>query len=207
MDYLIYNLTESHLQELADAALLSADERETAARRGGHYLLTRCLLRRELARRLGGTPEGIRFRYSEKGKPECDGIHFNLSHSGDYLAIAFDSAPVGIDIERVRPRPRLEALARRIMCPQQLAAFRERGCPLEEFHACWCATEAWVKQAAGSIWQAADYPLLCEHGSIRTLPTPGGGDSPQPTIQLFTPAPGYQGAVATFCPMSRDARS
>ncbi len=192
MDYLIHNLADAHLHTLADPTCLSADERAVAARRGGHYLLTRSLLRHELARRLGCTPSGIHFRYSAQGKPECEGIHFNISHSGDCFAMAFDGAPVGIDVERIRPRARIEALAARFMCPEQLAAFRARGCPQEEFYTCWCAAEALVKQAAGSIWQAAEHPFILEHGCIRLLDSEQASST---SLLTFTPMPGYCAAV------------
>ncbi len=194
MDYLIFNLADAHLQSAADASLLSADERCVAEKRGARYVLTRCLLRQELARRLGGSPQHIRFRYGEQGKPECEGLHFNISHSGDCFAMAFDAAPIGIDVERVRPRARLEALAARIMCPAQLAAFRERGCPLDEFYCCWCAAEALVKQAGGSIWQAAEHPFTCQHGRL-FLP-----EDDKRALLPLSPAPGYRGVVAFVCP-------
>ncbi len=190
MDYLIYKLTDTHLLPLADATLLSEPEREAAATRGERYMLTRCLLRRELALRLGGTPQSIRLRIGEQGKPECEGIHFNISHSGDCFAMVFDTeAPVGIDVERICPRARLEALAARIMSPEQLAAFRERGCREAEFYSCWCAAEALVKQAGRSIWQAQQFPCRYEGGRIH-LPEGCGL-----TLRLFTPMPGYAGAV------------
>ncbi len=192
MDYLIHNLTDTHLSALADASLLSEKERAVAQKCGERYVLTRSLLRRELARRLNREPQDIRFRYSEQGKPACEGIHFNISHSGDCFAMAFDACPIGIDVERIRPRTRMEALARRIMSPEQLAAYCERGCPIDEFYACWCTAEALVKQAAGSIWQAKDAPFLYEHGHIRLLDE----SAPARKVQLFTPMPGYQGAVA-----------
>ncbi len=197
MDYLIYNLADAHLHAQADATLLSEDERAAAQKRGERYLITRCLLRRELARRLGMAPQDIRFRYSEQGKPECANapvpLHFNISHSGDCLALAFDSqAPIGVDVEQLRPRARLAELAERIMCLEQLAAFRERGCPQEEFFTCWCAAEALVKQAASSIWQAKEIPFVCENGRIRLLGDAAAGLCVRP----FTPMPGYAGAVA-----------
>ncbi len=197
MDYLIYNLADAHLQPLANAEHLSDEERATAQKRGKRYVLTRSLLRRELARRLGGSPAGIRIHLSEQGKPECEGIHFNISHSGDCFAMAFDADPIGIDVERIRPRTRMEALAARIMCPEQLAAFRERGCPMEEFYTCWCTAEALVKQAAGSIWQAARHPFLCEYGRIRLL---SQEEPPALNIRTFCPMPGYMGAVASIHP-------
>ncbi len=192
MDYLICNLADAHLRPLADSSLLSEEERAAAATRGERYVLTRCLLRRELARRLGCPAQDIRFRLGEHGKPECEGtpLHFNISHSGDCFAMAFDAAPIGIDVERERPRARLEALAARIMSPAQLAAFRERGCERAEFFACWCAAEALVKQAGSSIWLATEHPFLYEHGRIR-LP-----ESSPLQLRLFSPMPGYCGAVA-----------
>ncbi len=192
MDYLIYNLADAHLRSMADPACLSTEERSMAEKRGERYVLTRSLLRHELARRLGGSPGGIRFRHSEHGKPECEGIHFNISHSGECFAMAFDTAPIGIDVERIRPRARLDALAARIMCPEQLAAFRVRGCRLEEFYTCWCAAEALVKQAAGSIWQATQHPFLCEQGRIRLVDEQKASST---TIHGFTPMPGYCAAV------------
>ena len=39
------------------------------------------------------------------GKPELSGgagVHFNLSHAGDYAAAVFDEGEVGIDVEQVR---------------------------------------------------------------------------------------------------------
>ncbi len=217
MDYLIYNLTDAHLAPLADQALLSAEERVLAARRGERYVLTRCLLRRELARRLACEPGDIRFRLSEHGKPECESagkagtsIHFNISHSGDCFAMAFDTAPIGIDVEHIRPRARLDALAAHIMYPAQLAAFRQRGCPVDEFYACWCAAEALVKQAAGSIWQAAQHPFRYEQGHIypeQEEPEEPKAKASAPTVRLFTPMPGYQGAVASYTPIGKLAPS
>ncbi len=191
MDYLVYNLAAPQVMALADARLLSEDEREAAARRGERYLLVRSLLRRELARRLGGDAAGIRLHYNGTGKPLHPHIHFNISHSGDCLAMAFDqAAPVGIDVERIRPRARLESLAARIMAPEQFAAFRARQCPDDEFYACWCAAEALVKCAGTGIWQAAGQPFLYGQGRIHPLA------AGMPQVMLFSPRPGYQGAIA-----------
>ena len=42
-------------------------------------------------------------RLGEHGKPEADGIYFNLSHSGDFVVCAVsDRHPVGCDIELIK---------------------------------------------------------------------------------------------------------
>jgi len=49
--------------------------------------------------------EEIYFEYSENSKPGLrfyENIHFNISHSGDWVVCAFSSLPVGIDVEKIR---------------------------------------------------------------------------------------------------------
>lgn len=40
--------------------------------------------------------------YNEFNKPLINGIHFNISHSNDYIAICFSKNKIGIDIEKIR---------------------------------------------------------------------------------------------------------
>lgn len=49
--------------------------------------------------------EKIVFYYTEFGKPYIKElpIHFNISHSGNWIVVAIDDAPIGIDIEVLRP--------------------------------------------------------------------------------------------------------
>ncbi len=39
------------------------------------------------------------------GKPETDGIFFNISHSGDYVIGVASDTPIGCDIEKMRKAP------------------------------------------------------------------------------------------------------
>ncbi len=188
-DYLIYRFEELPTS-VADISLLDTAERVMYAKRGRFYLLERCLLKREIARRLGIDPADVRLQLSGQGKPRFPGIHFNLSHSAGLLCLAFHHTPVGVDIECIRPRKRLNCLAARIMSPGQLRCFTERGCPIDEFYACWCSAEALVKHAGLGIGCAKRFPFLYRQGNICMQ-----GDAP-PAVELFTPAPGFQGAVA-----------
>lgn len=192
MDYLVYNLAElSPTPE--DESLLSVEEREQAASRGSRFVLIRALLKRELSRRTGIPSHEIRFSLGAHGKPLWSPQPFNISHSGDFLCLAFHHASIGVDIERMRPRKHLSSLAARIMAPKQLQAFIQRGCPLQEFFDCWCAAEALVKHAGDTLWNARSYPFLYLPGvSPRIQPL---FPSP-PSVYLFSPAPSFSGAVA-----------
>lgn len=174
----------------ADLALLDERERQIHKARGDRYLLVRALLKRELSRRTGIPAEKIRFSYTPNGKPVMPGIHFNLSHSGNQLCLAFHDKPIGVDIQQIRPHAPVTKLAPRIMCPEQLELFLNRGAGTQEFFYCWCIAESLVKQAASTIWQAPRYPFLYHNGAPSPL------FSPAPQIELFSPAPGYCGAIA-----------
>lgn len=190
MEYLLYNLSGKKAAR-EDERLLDDDEREQYARRGERYLIVRALLKKELARRCGMAPGDIRFCYNEHGKPSFEQQHFNISHSGNLLCMAFHHADVGVDIQQIRPVRRMESLARRIMCEQQLEIFREQGSRTEDFFTCWCIAEALVKLHAATIWDALRYPFIYKNGRVSTAET-----LPSVKIHLFTPAEGFCGAIA-----------
>lgn len=188
MDYLIYQLSDLS-PEIIDTSSLSQEELSEASRRGGHYAFIRALLRQEIARRCQVTPNSIDFGYGSHGKPHCNMQHFNISHSGNCLCMAFHSADVGVDVERIRPRD-FKALGKRFMCPEQHEQFCTRGCPEAEFFACWTAAEALVKHAGDTMWNARQYPFIYRRGRMECL------YENAPHLHLFTPLPGYAGAIA-----------
>ena len=187
MDYLIYRLSDPVLRE--QPGVLDAEEERTAAQRGERFRVIRSLLKQELSKRCGTGAAEIHLSYGTHGKPSFRHQEFNISHSGDCLCMAFHHTPIGVDVEQVRPRS-MSRLAPRFMAPEQLAAFQERGCNTEEFFCCWCAAEALVKQAGDTIWNVRKYPFLYERGKIIPL------FEQAPQVQLFTPLPGYCGAIA-----------
>lgn len=189
MHYLIYDLREDYAPLLTPEHL-DATERAAYAARGEKYLVMRTILRRELARRSGRQPEEILFTYGENGKPEFSPLHFNISHSGDKLALAFHDMAVGIDIELMRPRTQMRNVARRIMCPEQWEEWNAGGCSTEEFYNCWCVTEALVKMDGTGILHSGDHPFLLKGGDVRLLNDSGV------QVELITPSVGYAGAVA-----------
>lgn len=184
MDLKTYRLDA--LPDSVDDTCLSAEEKAFLP----HRKTARALLRHELGLRLQCSAKDIVFSVNEHGKPFVQGQHFNISHSGECLCMAFHHLPVGVDVERIRPRARMPKLAAQFMCAEQAEAFLARGCPEDEFYACWCAAEALVKMHGDTIWNAKKYPFLYRKGRIEVQ-----GEEP-PEVLLFTPMPGYCGAVA-----------
>lgn len=69
-------------------------------------LLADILVRSVIASELKVNSKTIEFNANKYGKPllkrDC-GLHFNVSHSGDWIVCAVDNEPIGIDIEKLRP--------------------------------------------------------------------------------------------------------
>jgi len=80
-------------------------------------------------------------------------IHLNLSHSGERLLAALAPVPVGVDLERVRPRAAAGEAAR-LFCPTEavtLAALEEPA-RLTAFYRLWTLKESACKAAGLSVW-------------------------------------------------------
>ena len=111
---------------------------------------------KELAREYfpQAVPEILR---QERGKPYFAGngnVHFSVSHSGDFVAVAFGSVPLGIDLQQHKRRGS-DAVARH----RKLAAhyFHPREQKLVEedlwdgFFRVWTAKESFVKRTGRGI--------------------------------------------------------
>jgi 4'-phosphopantetheinyl transferase len=109
---------------------LSAEEQQRAARfrisEARHrFILARVMLRHQLGQEIGIAPESVFFAAGTHGKPRLDipGIdqppQFNLTHSGDFVALAIADDEVGIDIENLRPVTAAQRLAHRFFSPEE----------------------------------------------------------------------------------------
>lgn len=111
----------------------------------------RAPLLRLLGTYLGRDPAAVHLVPGEHGRPalaEASALDFNWSHSGHLalVAVARGITP-GVDIERLRPRPRAWALAQRYFTPAEAAAL-SRLAPQERevaFLRLWTAKEAVLK--------------------------------------------------------------
>lgn len=144
----------------AGEADLVATELERAARfafdRDRHrFLHGRRALRRLLGRYAGIEPARLDLRANEHGKPLLDerlGLAFNLTHAGDAALLAVGrGAAIGIDLEEIREKPDLRALARSVFSAAEMQALRdvpdaELALP---FYVTWTRKEAYLK-ALGS---------------------------------------------------------
>ncbi|MBI4538722.1 MAG: 4'-phosphopantetheinyl transferase superfamily protein [Gemmatimonadetes bacterium] len=147
-------------------ARLSAEELRRAGtfhfeRHRRRFIVRHMALRAILSAYLRVDPAKLRFTTGERGKPELDPrareepLHFNLSHSHEMALIGVTrSAPIGVDIEHVRPIPDLDALAARFFSPFERAVLRDVAPDrkLEAFLRCWTQKEAFVKATGQGLY-------------------------------------------------------
>lgn len=147
------------------------------------------LARKMLAEATGVPPAEILFTRNKNGKPIASlPLHFNCSHSGDYVVCAVSKQEIGVDMERVRPvRSRME---------RTLTEAERRwlsGLPTQErdegFLRLWTLKESWIKCRGGRLMEFRQTEFVLQ-GS-RILSAPNGFEF------RFLPAPA--GYVLTIC--------
>ena len=117
------------------------------------YVQAHVILRRILSRYSGVDPGSIEFEAGLYGKPYLkneQGLHFNLSHTKDYFAVALSlRGDVGIDIEKQDDMNDMEDVAGQFMSDEEFGAMRKLSRDLRKpyFYECWVRKEALLKAA------------------------------------------------------------
>lgn len=148
-------------------------------RDGARFAVARGRLRQVLAGYRGDDPAALAFTLGPAGKPRLAGrgtgdgdaragvdagaggddtasgdLDFNLSHCDGLALVAVAAAGcVGVDVEAVRPRPALAAIAARYFDPAEQAylASLSEAARTEAFFALWTAKEAFTKAVGAGL--------------------------------------------------------
>jgi 4'-phosphopantetheinyl transferase len=190
---------------------LCAQERERARRLmfdedRVSYLAAHHLLRTMLSQELGVAPSAIVLRAGAGGRPElavpAAPISFNISHTRGMVGCALSAqATVGIDVEWDRPIGDVDALARSVMGPGELARLRAvaPGERRRAFLRAWTAKEAYAKALGLGLsldWTTVE--LDERDGAIRRATA--GQPLPGVRLRFCDAGPAHVAAVATITP-------
>lgn len=127
------------------------------SRRAAHFLLTELLKKYDLDLRL---LENIQHTASGRPFVNSEQIDFNISHSGDWIAVIFShfftKLAVGIDIEHPQKERRYADLIRHYANVEEQAALLNEDCLLlnnlsQRFYLSWCLREAILKSQGVGI--------------------------------------------------------
>ena len=123
------------------------------------------------------------------------------SHSGDALLLALgESVQLGVDIEALKPRPRVRELAQRFFHPDETAwllTLEDEALQLS-FIRLWCAKEAVLKAHGKGLSFGLEKLVFAEDGgALRLVDCDQALGQPRDwTLQEWTPLPGYHAALA-----------
>ena len=179
-------LTRSDYEALYRRATPARQARADRYRRYEDAL--RCVAADALLRYALGT-EGYSVEKEPSGKPripERPDFHFNLSHAGHWVVIAWGGSPVGVDVEQWDPRTNHRAIARRYFTEGEQGYIREDT--LARFYQVWTAKESIIK-----FWGTG---LSCDLRSVDTL-------SPPPELYLHR-LPLEAGYTLTLCSLEEN---
>lgn len=126
------------------------------------HVAGRKLLLRVAEEKLGFLPE---ITYENNGKPCIDGLHFNISHSFDFVVCAFADDAVGVDIEKIRDYP---ARVVKRLHPEEISRFEAAIDKNTEFFKIWTRKEAYLKCLGVGISGGLETFNSYELSSIKT---------------------------------------
>ncbi len=114
---------------------------------------------------LGYWPKQPVFSCSEYGKPyfiQEKQYHFSISHSGNWVAVASDRCPIGVDIEQKR-RVNLN-IAKRFFQKEEYCFLQSSTEPNRDFLGLWTRKEAYLKYKGVGLHQSLDsFSVLSEN--------------------------------------------
>ncbi|MBY8913494.1 4'-phosphopantetheinyl transferase superfamily protein [Bacillus sp. YC2] len=140
-------------------SVVSAEKREKCRRfyheEDAHRtLIGDVLVRTVIGHENGLDPAAVTFSVQEYGKPyipSLPAVHFNISHSGRWIVCAVDSAPIGIDIEKLKPGT--IDIAKRFFSQTEYNDLQAKH-PDEQtdyFYHLWSMKESFIKQAGKGL--------------------------------------------------------
>jgi 4'-phosphopantetheinyl transferase len=163
------------------------------------------LARAWLAVQLGIEPDAVPLQRDGRGRPGLgDGFaafDCNWSHSGDRLLVALGGGVrVGVDLERLKPRPNALALARRFFTSAEAERLARTPEPDRElaFARLWCAKEAVLKAHGHGLSFGLDrLEFVTDVDRLLLAACDAAlGTSVQWALRMHAPERGYVAAIA-----------
>lgn len=149
----VYCLSISQINGQEEAWLFanaSAERKARAKRFRKRENALRCLAGEVLLRKALGTTE-YSLQWHKAGKPSLRGredFHFNLSHAGPWVVLAFGDAPVGVDVEVPRRKLPVKPFAARFFAEEEQSFV---GADMSRFLRVWTGKESYLKFLGSGI--------------------------------------------------------
>ena len=117
----------------------------------------------------------VKIKKNRYGKPflkEYPSLHFNGSHSGDYLVCAVSQSPVGVDVQRIDRTKQVMPLAARFMAPAEVCGLEslDGETQTRAFYRLWAQKESYMKyRGLGFALPLSAFEIQRESGEYQVL--------------------------------------
>ena len=144
---ILYSLSDNERQKRADRYLRQEDR--------VRCLCAGLLLRLALGRADFEIETGPYGKPTVKSEPN---FHYNLSHSGNWVVIAYGTSPVGIDVEQINWDSSKEKLAKRFFTADEQAYVfgQDAQGRAERFFEIWTSKESYLKYLGTGLQKSLD---------------------------------------------------
>ncbi len=137
-----FNLLLKYAEPYKQGNINSHPKKDEADRMLVGDILLKCVLKTEFSIPMCD----LNIQLGEFGKPylpEFPHVHFNISHSGNYVVCAIADSPVGIDIQTIMTYK--QRIAKRVLSPENVKEIEESPNPDSMFTKYWAEKEALLK--------------------------------------------------------------
>jgi 4'-phosphopantetheinyl transferase len=169
---------DSNLENVAFNSLLNyvSEDKKVQIHKFYHFedsqraLIGNVLSRYALCKNLNIKNIDITFEKNEYGKPfllGVDKIHFNISHSGNWVVCAISDYPVGIDVETIKPTD--FEIAKRFFSKYEYTALKSQPDDQKQtyFFKLWTLKESYIKAVGKGLSIPLDsFTISVENSAI-----------------------------------------
>lgn len=162
--------------------------------------------REQLSRVLDLPPHALPITRDAQGRPHfiapLHHLETGWSHSGEALLLALgEDVELGVDVERLRPRPRAMELAQRFYHPEETAwllSLEDENVRTLAFLRLWCAKEAVLKaHGQGISFGLHRFHVRLDDDGVQLVACdPALGHADDWRLHEWAPTPGYRAALA-----------
>ncbi|MCQ2794921.1 MAG: 4'-phosphopantetheinyl transferase superfamily protein [Bacilli bacterium] len=87
------------------------------------------------------------FRIDQNGKLYLlnSNIHFNLSHSGNYVIVAISDSLIGVDVEHIKPQKDIKEIVNYVLDEKEIEEFSKSKNQINDFYLMWTKKESYTK--------------------------------------------------------------
>ena len=152
----------------------SEERKRRAARYRRYEDKLRCVTADALLKTVLNT-DGFQIIQNKYGKPyikDREGFFYNLSHSGNYVVLAFGNSEIGIDVQRHSAGTDIKMIAESCFaCDEKEYVLQNEMLATERFYEIWTGKESYLKYLGKGLSEdMRSFSVLKQGAQIRCLP-------------------------------------